>query len=120
MTLVMSCASNKNLESNDFSSMGGGYRVFPVEQGLYFIEAKTNFAPWKNYDAARDMWLEHATKACGEAPYIELKVREYDYENVPSFLFVKYVISVKEGYVLCDTAGISSQEAEELIVQHGF
>lgn len=115
--LLLGCASSHNLEDDDFNSLGGGYSVDVVDERLYFIEAKTNFAPWKNFSAARKMWNKHATEACGSDTFTELAIEEHSYNTVPGVI-VRYIVSVKAGYALCADTAMSISDAEELAREH--
>ena len=54
-TSVSACASNHDLKKGN-NSLAGGFESDEVMPGLHYILARTNFAPWKNFSAARKSW----------------------------------------------------------------
>lgn len=103
---LTSCTSSHNLDTDGANLLGGGYNVRDHTGGKFYITAKTNWAPVENLEAAREMWSELAEEACGGSDYEEEIIREYSYESLPAFFgIVKYIVSAKEGYAVCQTAG---------------
>lgn len=101
--ILTSCASTHNIKEDGVNALGGGISVSEVNPGKFWIVAKTNFAAWENIEVAREMWKKSATKACMNGSFKEEKTKEYSYNQVPTLLnIVRYIISVKEGYALCE------------------
>jgi len=99
------CASTYDMKEGGESFWGGGYLVEEESASVFHITAKTNVAQWSSYSTARQMWEEHARKACGDGSYIEKNTREYEYEAHPRYLWNKYIVTVKEGQALCQKGG---------------
>lgn len=99
------CASSHNLKDGDESFWGGGYLVEEKSPGTFHITAKTNVAQWSSYSTARQMWEEHAKKACGGDAYVEKDISEYDYEAMPRYMWARYIVTVKEGLAVCQRGG---------------
>jgi hypothetical protein len=102
-SLLSSCASNHELNSGDPNYLGGGYQVEKEAGNKVAITAKTNFAPWENKSGARSKWAKLAEEACGNTNYIEEDIREYSYDTVPPLVFVRYIVTVKEGFAVCQS-----------------
>ncbi|MGD2117392.1 MAG: hypothetical protein PVG66_03470 [Chromatiales bacterium] len=100
-SFLVGCASTHDLRSGEQNHLGGGYQVGYEFGGRIPIKAKTNFAPWENYASARSMWAKLAEQACGHPNFSEEDVKEYSYETVPPLVFIKYIVTVKEGYAVC-------------------
>lgn len=101
--LLAGCASTHEMKDGEEGFWGGGYRVDEISEGEFMITAKTNAAQLTAYGTARKMWEKQANKACGEKPYIEKDIREYDYEHIPAqhFGIFRYIVTVKEGIAIC-------------------
>jgi len=98
---VCSCASTHNLKDDGEGFWGGGYLVEPVSEGVYKIIAKTNVAQWEAFGTVRRMWEKHAKEACNGRSYVESEVKEYTYEDIPRYLWNRYIVTVKEGLAIC-------------------
>ena len=75
----------------------------PVSEGVYKIIAKTNVAQWTDFGTARRMWKKHAQEACKGKSYVESEINEYTYEDVPRYLWNRYIVTVKEGLAVCSS-----------------
>ena len=107
---LSACTSTHDMKDGTESFWGGGYLVEELSASSYRITAKSNVAQWANYSAARQMWAERAREACGDRPYVERDIQEYDYEDAPSFLWNRYIVAVKEGLAVCNSADDSTIE----------
>ena len=112
--VLTSCASTHDMASGP-NPLGGGIREFDVADGVYRIMVKTNAAPWENLSGARSSWLSRAEHFCGQGRFKEFEVREYSYDNVPAVGFVRYIVTAREGYAVCNRLKISDEEALGII-----
>jgi hypothetical protein len=103
LLLLAGCASTHNMKDGGEGFWGGGYLVEPVSEDVYKIIAKTNVAQWEAFGTARRMWERHAKEACNGRPYVESEVYEYTYEDIPPYLWNRYIVTVKEGVATCTT-----------------
>lgn len=109
------CASRYNAAKEGDSPLGGGYYEDPVRDGVVYIQAKTNFAPYVNSAGAHRLWRERAEHYCGSSDFQELGMSGWHYKSGPSFLFVPYIIAVQEGFAVCGRSGLSVDAAEAAI-----
>lgn len=98
---LSACASTHDMKDGEEGFWGGGYLIEELSTGVFHITTKTNAAQWANYSAARKMWDKHAHEACGDRSYSERDITEYDYKDIPDFLWNRYIIAVKEGIAVC-------------------
>ena len=115
VSLLAGCASNHDLKENGSNALGGGYREANPAPGIFYISSRTNFAPWVNVSGAQRSWRSRAEKLCGPTGYREVKISEGSYEQGPAFFFVPYIITTRDGYAVCNSAGLSDEEAMALI-----
>jgi len=115
--VVSGCASTHDLSQGPNVWGGGVYRE-QLRPGLHWIVVKSNVAPWANRDTVVAQWQEEAGRLCAgghRALRIEDLVEE---EHAPMNLFglsLPYLITVRKGYALCDSAGLSVEDAERII-----
>lgn len=115
--VVAGCASTHDLSQGPNVWGGGVYRE-QVQPGLHRIVVKSNVAPWTNRDTVAAQWQEEAGRLCGgghRAVRVEDLVEE---EHAPMFLLglsLPYLVTVRRGYALCDSAGLSVEAAERTI-----
>ncbi|CAI3801289.1 hypothetical protein [Rheinheimera sp. MM224] len=114
--LMSGCTSSyHNLNTDGSNSLGGGFADHKVHEGLYSIVAKTNFAPWADFSTAHKMFKRRATELCKSENFKSVRVKESQYEHIPTAGLVKYIISQVNGYVICNPEAITDEEAEKLI-----
>lgn len=113
--LLCGCTvSNHNL-NNGPNALGGGFSDNELHKGLYFIVAKTNFAPWSDHKAAHKIFNRRATQLCGSADFTSIELVKREFEHIPRDLPPKYIISQVNGYVICKSSNLTIIEAEKLI-----
>jgi len=109
------CASYTNLNDGRRNNLGGGFQDQKIGDGLFYVLAKTNWAPWENFGGANSTFHRRATELCGR-DYKVLKREEISYESMPGMR--GYIISQVEGYVLSASSHLSEEEARKLIDAH--
>jgi hypothetical protein len=95
--------------------LGGGYYDVGIREGFYRIEARSNFAIWLDYGAARETWRKRATVLCGSAEYTELAMSESVTGFVRGLPGGKAPLAMVNGYALCKSSPISVPEALAII-----
>ena len=96
--------------------MGGGYFESKVHEGVFHISVKTNWAPFVNTPAARSSWQNRARELCGSEKYRELEIRESSYDQLrPFFGVLRYIVTTRDGYAVCESANLSDEVALALI-----
>ncbi|MCJ0763333.1 hypothetical protein [Variovorax terrae] len=107
--LLGGCASTHDLSKGP-GAFGGGVMHSEVKPGLFFVRSQTNWAPWPNLRSARSAWEAEATKACQQKPWKELNVREETRDTgLPNMGVLRYLVSEKQGYALCEGAETSEE-----------
>jgi hypothetical protein len=109
------CASYKDLNDGRRNNLGGGFQDHKLGDGLFYVLAKTNWAPWQNFAGANSTFQKRATELCG-ANYRILKKDETSYEAMAGMR--GYIISQVEGYVLSAQSPLGESEANKLIEGH--
>jgi hypothetical protein len=66
---LASCASTHDLSGSTNNYLGGGYKVKKIDNNIYSIRSKTNFAPWVNESGASNSWHDRATEVCNGKNY---------------------------------------------------
>jgi len=110
------CASYTDLNNGRRNTLGGGFQDQRLGDGLFYVLAKTNWAPWENFAGANSTFQKRATELCGGS-YKVLKKDEISYESMPGMR--GYIISQVEGYVLAEKSALTEAEAQKLIKEHG-
>ena len=115
VVVLAGCASTHNLREGS-GMFGGGVMHEEIKPGLFRVRSATNWAPWPNEGSASSAWIEESSKACRGKTWKELytKVSTHD-SGLPSMGILKYLVSEKNGYVLCSDAVITEEEAIKLI-----
>lgn len=109
------CASSHDLSSGS-NMLGGGYKQEEMGAGLFSIYARSNHAPWANYDAARITWRNGAEKACGSGEYDELAIKESERDTgLQTSTGVRYLVTERTGYAKCDSSTLSDKEVQEMV-----
>ncbi|AOS98414.1 hypothetical protein AUP74_03048 [Microbulbifer aggregans] len=117
LALCTACSSSyHNINEHGANPFGGGFQDREVDEGMYFIIAKTNFKPWVNYSGAYKTFNRRAVELCGSEDYTVLKNEEADYEHISSSGEMGYIISQVSGYVLCGSSAVTTVEAEKIIL----
>jgi len=115
---LSACASNHDLKQGS-NMLGGGYRQEELGAGLFYLYARSNHAPWANYEAARTTWRNGAEKACGSADYDELSVRETERDTgLQNSSGVRYLVTERTGYAKCDSTTLSVEEVTKAVTRH--
>ena len=109
------CASSHNLATDGTNLLGGGYFESKVHDGVFQISVKTNWAPWVNASAARSSWRTRANELCGSEKFRELEVREGSYDQLPAYGGLRYIITTRDGFAVCEAANLSDEAALTLI-----
>lgn len=110
------CASSHDLRKGP-GAFGGGVMHEEVRPGLFKVRAQTNWAPWPNEGSASSAWSEEATKACKGAQFKEIntKVSTRDTGMASMGPLLRYLVSEKYGYALCQGAETTEEEAAKLL-----
>jgi hypothetical protein len=115
--VVAGCASTHDL-SRGPSAWGGGVYRETLQPGLHWIVVRSNVAPWTNQHTVGVQWQAEAARLCGgghRALRLEDRIAQ---EHAPLSLVVvslPYLITVRKGYALCDSSGLSVEQAERII-----
>jgi len=112
---VSGCASYKDLNDGRRNNLGGGFQDQKLGDGLFYVLAKTNWAPWENFSGANSTFLKRATELCG-ADYKVLGKDQISYESLPGMR--GYIISQVEGYVLSSKSSLKEEDAKKLMEAH--
>lgn len=118
--LFFGCASKHNLQTDGANSLGGGYFETRFSENVWKLTATTNFAPWPNHGAAREMWSDRASLLCGKSGYSEYQVSEFVRQHIgplynPILGEVKYLLTVKDGYAICGSKSFSQEELAKTV-----
>ncbi|MCR2746502.1 hypothetical protein [Limnobacter parvus] len=109
------CASSHDLSSGS-NMLGGGYKQEELGPGLFSIYARSNHAPWANYEAARVTWRNGAEKACGSGAYDELAINESERDTgLQTSTGVRYMVTERTGYAQCDSSTLSESEVQQRV-----
>lgn len=114
---IAGCASTHDLAQGPNVWGGGIYRE-ELRPGLHYVVVKSNFTPWANRDTVASQWHEEAIRLCGggyRALRVEALVEE---EHEPMFVLgvsVPYLVTVRKGYALCDSAGLAGENVERIL-----
>ena len=113
--LVMSaaCTSMHNIKKDGYNPLGGGYYDDEMKTGLHWLQAKSNFAAWPNYDSARKTWKTRAEQLCGNSDYQALRVKESVTE--PWSADGLHLVTTREAFVVCRSSGLSIEEARRVL-----
>lgn len=118
LTSLAACASKHDLTQGS-NMLGGGYKQDELGPGLFYLYARSNHAPWTNYEAARATWRNGAEKACGSADYDELSIRESERDTgLQNSGGVRYLVTERTGFAKCDSTTLSSQEVSKAVAGH--
>lgn len=109
--LLCGCASTHNLNTDGHNLLGGGYRESQVHKGIFEIYTATNWAPWVNTSGARESWRARAKELCGSEKFRELEVSEGSFDQMPAIFLVRYIVTHRHGYAVCESSGLSDDEA---------
>lgn len=109
------CASSHNLATDGNNLLGGGFFQSKVHEGIFQISVKTNWAPWVNTAAARSSWRDRAKELCGSENFRELEIREGDYDQLPPLGVLRYVVTTRDGFAVCESANLSDDAALAVI-----
>ena len=113
---LFGCASTHNFATDGNNVLGGGYLESKIHDGVYHITVKTNWAPWVRTSAARSAWQTRAQTLCGSEKFRELQIKESSYEPISAYQgIVPYIVTVREGFAVCDSANLSEEAALALI-----
>lgn len=113
--LLSGCASSHNLATDGNNVLGGGFFQSKIRDGIFQISVKTNWAPWVNTTAARSSWRDRAKELCGSDKFRELEITEGSYDQLPPFGLLRYIVTTRDGFAVCDSADLSDDHALALI-----
>lgn len=83
-----------------------------IKPGLFRVRSQTNWAPWPTEGSAASGWADEAKKACKGKTFKELNTKVWTRDTgKPSMGVLKYLVSEKYGYTLCEGAATSEEEA---------
>lgn len=115
---LAACASKHDL-SQGSNMLGGGFKQDELGPGLFHLYARSNHAPWANYDAARTTWRNAAEKACGSSEYDELSIRESERDTgLQNSSGVRYLVTERTGFAKCDSTSMSNEEVNKAVARH--
>jgi len=60
------CAAHTDLNKKSGASVTGGFKDQKLADGIYFIEAVSGMAPWRNPRGAHDSFTRRAIELCGD------------------------------------------------------
>lgn len=116
--LLLACTSSHDLGQGPSPMAGGVYRE-ALRPGLHYLFVKSNAAPWTDRAAVIRKWRDEADRLCGAGRHEDLRMEDLVEEEMPpmdAIVFrLPYRVSIRKGYALCATAGLSPQEALGLI-----
>lgn len=116
--LLVACTSSHDLGQGPSPMAGGVYRE-ALRPGLHYVFVKSNVAPWTDREAVVRKWRDEADRLCGDAGHEDLRVEDRVEEEMPpmnAIVFrLPYLVSIRKGYALCASAGLSAQEALRII-----
>lgn len=110
------CASTHDLASGP-NHFGGGVSTIELKPGFFRVLARTNWAPWNNFDAARRSWEKLANSTCGEGKWKEIASKEQAQDVGVMRTPVPYIVTEKIGYVLCKNSQMTVEEARALAIR---
>lgn len=113
--LLSGCASSHNLATDGNNVLGGGFLQSRIRDGIFQISVKTNWAPWVNTLSARSSWRDRAKELCGSDKFRELEITEGSYDQLPPFGPLRYIVTTRDGFAVCDSANLSDDQALTLI-----
>jgi hypothetical protein len=109
------CASSHNSATDGSNVLGGGYSVSKLRDGIYYISSSTNWAPWVNMSGATRSWRDRARENCGSDKYAELEISESSHDHLPPIGMVRYIVTTRTGYAVCESANLSNEAATAAI-----
>ena len=109
---IVGCSSYRDLEEGS-GTLGGGFIDSRIGDGVYRVVARSNFAPWTNFGAARKTFDRRAGELCRDG-YEILTSEESHFEMIESPGAAAYIISEVEGFVRCQGSSVSAGDAKVL------
>jgi hypothetical protein len=122
---LVGCASTHNLAEDGSNILGGGFTAEAIRPGLYRLYARGNKALFPDNGAARRTWDARATQLCGAKAYKEFGIFEgrttgneatISVRGIGPLTFQQHDTS-KEGYLLCDSSGLSESQAKIVLTE---
>jgi hypothetical protein len=136
------CATTSDPTSDYYHPLRAGHIELEVQSGIFRIEAKSSPSFIGSEDSARAIWFEQAQLVCSKQSFKEVGVKDSSYEvrsdstdrasaavfgpvleepvRAVQSLFPRMKVGVRIGYVVCDAAGLSTEEASSLIQRKGW
>jgi TPR repeat protein len=122
---LASCASTHNLAEDGSNILGGGFTTEAIRPGLYRLYARGNKALFPDAGAATRTWGARAAQLCGAKAYKEFGIFEGRTTGNEATIVVRGIGPLtfqqhdtsKEGYVLCDSSGLSESQAEIVLTE---
>ncbi|MEO9944853.1 hypothetical protein [Paraglaciecola sp.] len=117
--ILTSCTSSyHNNQEQGENPFGGGFSDFKVDDGLFSIISKTNYAPWTDFPAAHATFTKRAMELCKSPNFKSMKLRETQYEHGYTPSAIKNIISQVDGYVICNPMILLDYKANEIIKEY--
>lgn len=122
---LASCASTHNLAEDGSNILGGGFTTEAIRPGLYRLYARGNKTLFPDDGAARRTWDARATQLCGAKAYKEFGIFEGRTTGNEATILVRGIGPLtfqqhdtsKEGYLLCDSSGLSESQAKIILTE---
>lgn len=119
---IAACSSTHNLKEGR-SLLGGGFTEEELRPGLYAMTAVGNLTLWPSFAAAKGTWRHRADELCGTDQYQEiLTSQDNGYQGTAMtqatpgrFVPVAKFNTSLRGYILCNTSGLSKDQALEFL-----
>jgi hypothetical protein len=109
---LIGCAAHSDLNKTSRPSTFGGFKDKELAQGVFFIEATSGFAPWKNSSGAQNTFERRAEELCGDNRFESLWV----YEETGTPLGLRgYKTTTFVGYVRDADSPLSIEEAKRAV-----
>jgi len=115
---LAACASTHDLDKDVSNPSGGGFSTEEIAPGFFRLYARSNNARIATARAARRTWDYRAAQLCGQNAYRDLSVTESLIRGPYVFSYRTYLYaSTREGYLICNSSGLSDEEAKRLLVE---
>ena len=110
LSILSACSSYHNLKEDGNNALGGGFIEEKIDDGLYELTARSNFAPWAQFGSAEKTYNKRATELCS-TNYINLESERSAFDSTG----MNHIIAQIKGYILCENSSIQEQQAMELV-----
>ncbi len=110
--LLVGCAAHADLNRQSRASVGGGFKDQKLADGVFFIEAVSGMAPWKNSGGAHDTFRHRARELCGDDRFSILFI--YEETGSPTDMRSHKTTTVV-GYVRDDDSPLTVEDAKRVV-----